>query len=329
MKYSNQIDVFKGLSMAMIVFAHNPALVGGNGLDIQAYFYGFHVANFFLLSFILNNKEFSFDVIKKQMNRLIKPMLIFMLISGFLYNIYIDVDYDLYSVIKMFSFHAAEIKFGFGFKAFWFPVTFLSFYILCLFFNSQTRVIKLSVIALSVVVHVFYTYIYDNNILLPGAILIAAYMLPIAIFTKTFTTKLLYNELNKYIIIPSILFVFVLFIYKDYSINIGSFRFYSPIDDIAGYLVSLLFMQLGFLVTWYLSVFLRNSHFLETLGKFSYQVYFIHLFINFVLVTFIDTIYIDNIMRIFLSVVVSIITLLISMVVSKEIMRNRLLSRMF
>lgn len=315
--------------MAMIVIAHNPALVGVKGLDIQGYFYGFHVANFFLLSFALNNKSFSWDVIKKQVDRLIKPMIVFLLISAILYNLYMDVSYDFMSVIKMFSFHAAEIKHGFGFKAFWFPVAFLSFYILCVIFNSDNNWLKFLVLILGLFVHVFYYSIVENKILLPGAMLIALYLLPVVVVSKRYILSAMSSEFKKSNVIPAILFLIVLFIYKDYKINIGSFRFYSPLSNVDGYIVSLVFMQLGFAFTWCLSIILKNNVFLSVLGKYSYQVYFIHLFFNFALVTLIGYVDATWSVRLLLSLIATVITLYISTAISQKIMNNKLMSKIF
>lgn len=327
--YSRQIDVFKGLSMVMIVFSHNHLLVGNHSLNVQYYFYGFHITNFFLLSFMLNDKTFSFSHVKIQVNRLLKPMIVFMSISAVLYNMYADVAYDFITVIKMFSFHAAEIKHGFGFKSFWFPMAFFSFYILCMLFNSGNKLSRSVLVLSGVLLHIFYITIVDNNILLPGAMLIALYLVPVAVISKQYLSKYMSSHFNKGMIVPAVLFFVVLFLYKGHEINIGSFRFYSPFSDMDSYFISMAFIPLGFLMTWYMALFLKDNVFLVELGKLSYQVYFIHLFINFYLVTLIASVQIDKSLVVLLSFISSVITLYLSFLLSRMLMGNRVLSKIF
>ncbi len=327
-------NAMKGAFILLIVLAHNTLLVPTTSV-VQHYFYQFHYFTFFILPFLYPPRQLSIRRIGDYFIRFYIPYFWLFLITFLAYNILLKHDVLDFSrfVSVFFNPEISRIKEITGFHFLWFLPVFCLFSILRDFYSSSRLMFQFILFGLALFVH-FSGFMglpsyYEYRIQIPLGVVQSFYFFPMGIITlwvlryvPGFRIQQEYKSMyNKwYARCLSILIFTILSFDFMRDGELGASAWTGEMRNI--------FLSVFFFILIYLfRGIILHLPLLQTLGKYSLEIYLFHVFVYNGLILFFYKL--GVVMNPFIGIIVFFGTLFISLSIIKLLKKTDFIQKIF
>ncbi len=325
----SESDALKGVFILFVVVAHNAYLVP-TASALQHYFYQFHFFTFFILPFLYPSRRLSAKRANDYIFRYYVPYFWFYAATYIAYHVVKDKPSDfLLFIAPFFSGEISRLKAATGFHFLWFLPAFAAFTLLKDISFQVYQWVKILFFMLGLLVH-FAVFAggpdyYTLRSAVPLAIVQAFYFYPIA-----FITVWLLRYVPHFRLLPAHAPVC-----KVYCCLLSAFLFvWLSLDffsdgkaESSNYIEEIrnMFLPVFFFIFFYFSrgVWSR-SKLVKALGKFSLQIYLLHVFVYNILLIFAPELSTNT--NFALGLILFLLTLIISYIIAYYV-NNTLLIR--
>jgi len=315
----SESDALKGVFILFVVLAHNAYLVP-TATVLQHYLYQFHFFTFFILPFLYPSRRLSVKRINDYIFRYYVPYIWFYAATYITYHIVKAKSSDLLLfLVPFFSGEISGLKEATGFHFLWFLPAFAAFTLLKDIGFHSRRWVRMLFFVFGLLVHFMGFYggpgYYSLRTVVPLAIVQAFYFYPIAYITLLLLRyiphfRLLPEHPPVYRVYCVLLAAFIFFLLSfDFAFD-GKLGASSPVAEIRNMLLPVFF----FIIFYFSRVVWSGSKLLKAIGKFSLQIYLLHVFVYNILVIFAAEL--STNMNLALGALLFLLTLIISYIVA-------------